>query len=85
MLLEDFQVVLKVVEFRSITTAATRLDMRTPAELWLVCPGRQSITPAARLLRDAFKKKSTGILNQLAEKGILDDCILNWSWNYFWL
>lgn len=29
MLLEDFQVVLKVAEFRSITAAATQLDMRT--------------------------------------------------------
>ncbi|WP_199436541.1 helix-turn-helix domain-containing protein, partial [Vibrio owensii] len=29
MLLEDLQVVLKVAEFRSITGAATALDMRT--------------------------------------------------------
>ena len=29
MLLEDLQVVLKVAEFRSITAAATHLDMRT--------------------------------------------------------
>ncbi len=29
MLLKDLQVVLKVAEFRSITAAATRLDMRT--------------------------------------------------------
>ena len=29
MLLEDLQVVLKVAEFRSITAAATSLDMRT--------------------------------------------------------
>ncbi|MEZ8736495.1 LysR family transcriptional regulator [Vibrio breoganii] len=29
MLLEDFQVILKVAEFRSITAAATNLDMRT--------------------------------------------------------
>jgi hypothetical protein len=76
MLLEDLQVVVKVAEFRSISAAATRLDMPTPTELWLVCPGRQSITPAARLLRDAFKNKSTGILNQLIEKGILDDSVV---------
>jgi DNA-binding transcriptional LysR family regulator len=76
MLLEDLQVVVKVAEFRSITAAATRLDMPTPTELWLVCPSRQSITPAARLLRDAFKNKSTGILNQLIEKGILDDSVV---------
>ena len=45
-------------------------------ELWLICPSRQSITPAVRLLRDTFKEKSTGILNQLIEKGILDDSVL---------
>ena len=45
-------------------------------ELWLVCPSRQSITPAVRLLRDAFKEKSTDILNQLIAKGILDDSVL---------
>jgi len=44
-----------------------------PTELWLVCPSRQSITPAVRLLRDTFKEKSKAILNQLIEKGILDD------------
>lgn len=46
-------------------------------ELWLVCPSRQLITPAARLLRDTFKKKSTAILRQLIENGILDKSILN--------
>lgn len=45
-------------------------------ELWLVCPSRQSITPAVRLLRDTFREKSIGILNQLIEKGILDDSVL---------
>jgi len=44
-------------------------------ELWLICPSRQSITPAVRLLRDTFKEKSKGILNQLIEKGILDDSV----------
>ena len=29
----------------------------TSTELWLVCPSRQSITPAVRLLRDDFKEK----------------------------
>ncbi|GJM05166.1 MAG: LysR family transcriptional regulator [marine bacterium B5-7] len=42
-------------------------------ELWLICPSRQSITPAVRLLRDTFREKSTGILNQLIERGILVD------------
>jgi len=42
-------------------------------ELWLICPSRQSITPAVRLLRDMLKVKSTAILNQLIEQGILND------------
>jgi DNA-binding transcriptional LysR family regulator len=46
-------------------------------ELWLICPSRQSITPAVRLLRDTFREKSTGILNQLIEKGILDNSVLS--------
>jgi DNA-binding transcriptional LysR family regulator len=45
------------------------------SELWLVCPSRQSITPAVRLLRDAIREKSTGILRQLVAKGILDDSV----------
>ncbi len=45
-------------------------------ELWLVCPSRQSITPAVRLLRDTFREKSTGILNQLIEKGLIDESVL---------
>ncbi len=47
-----------------------------PTELWLIFPSRQSITPAARLLRDTFREKSTGILKQLIEKGFLDDSVL---------
>lgn len=46
-------------------------------ELWLVCPGRQSITPAVRLLRDTFKKKSTAILKQLIKQGVLDVSVLS--------
>jgi DNA-binding transcriptional LysR family regulator len=45
-------------------------------ELWLICPSRQLITPAVRLLRDTFKKKSSAILNKLIEKGLLDDSVL---------
>ncbi len=45
-------------------------------ELWLICPSRQSITPAVRLLRETFKEKCRGILNQLIEKGFLDDSVL---------
>ncbi|MDO6541748.1 LysR family transcriptional regulator [Photobacterium sanguinicancri] len=43
----------------------------TPTELWLVCPSRQSITPAVRLLRDAFREKTAAILEQLADKGVI--------------
>lgn len=45
-------------------------------ELWLICPSRQLITPAVRLLRDTFREKSTGILHQLINKGILDNEVL---------
>jgi len=48
----------------------------TPTELWLICPSRQLLTPAVRLLRDTFKNKSIGVLIQLIEKGILNDSVL---------
>jgi DNA-binding transcriptional LysR family regulator len=41
-------------------------------ELWLICPSRQSITPAVRLLRDMFRKKTSRILNRLTDNGILE-------------
>lgn len=40
-------------------------------ELWLVCPSRQTITPAVRLLREHLKIKCTEVLIQLINKGIL--------------
>jgi DNA-binding transcriptional LysR family regulator len=40
-------------------------------ELWLVCPSRQSITPAMRLLRDAFREKCSNILKQLNQRGLI--------------
>lgn len=45
-------------------------------ELWLICPSRQSITPAVRLLRDTFREKCAGILTQLIGKGLLHDSVL---------
>lgn len=45
-------------------------------ELWLIYPSRQLITPAARLLRDMMKKKCTGILKELVERGILNEGVL---------
>ena len=51
-------------EFRARTT-----------ELWLICPSRQSITPAVRLLRDMIRDKCRGILDNLVEQGFLDDSV----------
>ncbi|NMP15644.1 LysR family transcriptional regulator [Thalassotalea sp. Y01] len=44
----------------------------TPTELWLICPSRQTITPAVRLLREHLKTKCDEVYAQLVEKGILD-------------
>ncbi|MDP5189533.1 LysR substrate-binding domain-containing protein [Rheinheimera baltica] len=43
----------------------------TPSELWLVCPSRQSITPALRLLREHFRTKCSNILQQLYSRKII--------------
>jgi len=42
-----------------------------PTELWLVCPTRQTITPAVRLLREHLRAKCTDVLTQLVHKNIL--------------
>lgn len=42
-----------------------------PSELWLICPSRQTISPAVRLLREHLKTKCHAIFTQLIEKGIL--------------
>ncbi|MDO6513648.1 MULTISPECIES: LysR family transcriptional regulator [unclassified Neptuniibacter] len=47
------------------------------SELWLVCPTRQSITPAVRLLRDHVKLECTKVLQLLIDKGVLDKSVLN--------
>jgi hypothetical protein len=49
----------------------------TQTELWLVCPSRQSITPAVRLLRDAFREKSSAILKALIAQGIINKSVLS--------
>jgi DNA-binding transcriptional LysR family regulator len=41
-------------------------------ELWLICPSRQLLTPATRLLRDMLKKKCITILQQLIKNGFID-------------
>ena len=48
----------------------------TTTELWIICPSRQSITPAVRLLRDTFRTKCQAILQQLVNKGILTSEVL---------
>ncbi len=44
----------------------------TATELWLICPSRQSITPAVRLLRDSLREKCSHILQRLVEAGVLN-------------
>ena len=41
-------------------------------ELWLVCPSRQSITPAVRTLRDHVRDKCHEVLSNLLKQGHLD-------------
>lgn len=48
----------------------------TQGELWLICPSRQSITPAVRLLRDVCREKTAHLLNQLVKQGIVDKRVL---------
>lgn len=43
-----------------------------PTELWLICPSRQLITPAVRLLRETITERCRVLLDLLAEKGILE-------------
>lgn len=50
--------------------------MPRTTELWLICPSRQSITPAVRLLRDSFREKSAAILKQLVDQNILNETAL---------
>ena len=41
-----------------------------PTQLWLICPSRQSITPAVRLLRDMLKERCAECLAQLKKAGV---------------
>jgi DNA-binding transcriptional LysR family regulator len=41
------------------------------SELWLICPTRQSITPAVRLLRDSLKQYCHDIIETMTHEGIL--------------
>ena len=41
-----------------------------PTQLWLICPSRQSITPAVRLLRDTLRTQCQYQLQQLVAAGI---------------
>ncbi|MGO2011279.1 MAG: LysR family transcriptional regulator [Pseudoalteromonas sp.] len=45
-------------------------------ELWLICPSRQSITPAVRKLRDVCREKTAAILGQLVNKGVINENVL---------
>ena len=48
----------------------------TTTELWIICPSRQSITPAVRLLRNTFRTKCQTILQQLVDKNIITSDVL---------
>lgn len=48
-----------------------------PTQLWLICPSRQSITPAVRLLRDTLKQHCQHILEQLVAAGIVSKTSVN--------
>ncbi|WP_444928861.1 LysR family transcriptional regulator [Microbulbifer sp. SSSA002] len=53
---------------------ATMRDYKPKAtELWLVSPGRQSITPTVRLVRDTLRSRCLAVLKQLLAQGILSD------------
>tara|TARA_R110002049_G_scaffold30385_3_gene104209 strand:- start:403 stop:1344 length:942 start_codon:yes stop_codon:yes gene_type:complete len=41
-------------------------------ELWLICPSRQSISPAMRLLREMLRTKCTEVHKKLIDAGILN-------------
>ena len=43
-----------------------------PRELWLICPSRQSITPAVRLLRELLRIKCNEIHKTLIDAGLLN-------------
>lgn len=45
-------------------------------ELWLICPSRQSITPAVRLLRDTLRDNCKELLQRLVDQNILDKKLL---------
>ena len=40
-------------------------------ELWLICPSRQTITPAVRLLREHLRIKCADVLAKLVNKGVI--------------
>ncbi len=49
-----------------------------PTELWLICPSRQTITPAVRLLREHLKSKCTDLFTQLIKQGLLAKADVGW-------
>lgn len=55
---------------RRVVSVMPEFSPRTTA-LWLVCPSRQSITPAVRLVRDRLQQKCAALLNELVDRGII--------------
>lgn len=51
-------------------------DYKAPGtELWLICPTRQSITPAMRVLRDYLIKNCERLMNSLGRQGLRGQAI----------
>lgn len=46
-----------------------------PTQLWLICPSRQSITPAVRLLRDLMKVKTKDLLLKMSQLNVFDESL----------
>jgi DNA-binding transcriptional LysR family regulator len=45
-------------------------------ELWLICPSRQTMTPAVRLLREHLRAKCADVFTQLSNKNILKKSVV---------
>ena len=61
---------------KSIVTMLPEYRLQA-TELWLVCPSRQTITPAVRLLREHLKIKCAELFSQLISNGILSEKDVN--------
>jgi len=56
---------------KNVVPILSKFDAK-PTELWLICPSRQTITPAVRLLREHLKIKCADVLDKLLKKSLLN-------------